>query len=170
MMLLPSLKRLHNSISSCCWFIFCFFGLRIGFLCFSKVILKVAAQVLSQNAATNQNMHLSRWCTMKSVISSLHRFIFCFPRLCRSIKFFFPGSSFQKPHSPTIVPEFLGKPTQDFVVGFFSLSSCALFPPLFLLFLPWRFLTGMKDRAVGRCGNLSEAVRQVCPQCSLMKY
>lgn len=64
--------------------------------------------------------------------------------------------------SPLNVPQSLSKPTRDFVV---FLSFCLLFPSFFLPSLPWRLLTGMKHRAVGRCWNLSVAVRQVFPQC-----
>lgn len=46
------------------------------------------------------------------------------------------------------------KPTRDFVffLFFFGLSF-----PSFLPFLPWRLLTGMKHKTVGRCGYSCEA-------------
>lgn len=56
----------------------------------------------------------------------------------------------------------LSKPTWDFVVSLFFLSFFLSF--ISLSSLPrCLLLTGMKHRAAGRCGNLSEAVRQVCP-------
>lgn len=64
--------------------------------------------------------------------------------------------------SPLNVPQSLSEATRDFVV---FLSFCLLFPSFFLPSLPWRLHTGMKRRAVGRCWNLSVAVRQVFPQC-----
>lgn len=64
---------------------------------------------------------------------------------------------------PEMYPGLWVKPTWVFFL--------CLFLPVFHFLLsspppsPDALLAGMKRRAVGRCGNLSRAVRQVCPQC-----
>lgn len=82
----------------------------------------------------------------------------CLSPLCRSIVTF----SFLWRSKATYTFSEMSEPTWDFVV---FLSVCLLFPSFFLPSVPWRLVTGMKHRAVGRCGILSVAVRQVCPQC-----